>query len=272
MSSDTVMQVGNEAPAMEARHLSFDRAGRPVLDDVSLTFRGNEWTAIVGPNGAGKSTLLSLLAGLLPATRGTVQLNNRPIEEWRVRDRARLLTWVGQASSSEGDIAAHEIVRLGRLPHYGLLGTPTAADEAAVTAALHETEAFAFAPRRLNELSGGERQRVLLARAFASSAPLLLLDEPTVHLDAPHQRRLIRSLRERARRGYAVLSVLHDLTLALAADRLVVLADGRLRADGVPDDPAVRDVLVAVFDHAFTIERLGGTRACWAAIPNFEEP
>ena len=80
-------------------------------------------------------------------------LNERPIRDWAVRERARLLTWLGQASSSEGDIAAHEIVRLGRLPHYGLLGTPSAADEAAVTAALNETEALAFAPRRLNELS-----------------------------------------------------------------------------------------------------------------------
>jgi iron complex transport system ATP-binding protein len=120
-------------------------------------------------------------------------------------------------------------------------------------------------------LSGGERQRVLLARAFAADAPLLLLDEPTVHLDAPHQRRLIRSLRDRARRGFTVLSVLHDVTLALAADRLVVLADGQLRADGSPDDQSVRDRLVAVFDHAFTIERLGGAHACWAAIPNLEE-
>jgi len=111
----------------------------------------------------------------------------------------------------------------------------------------------------------------LLARAFAAGAPLLMLDEPTVHLDAPHQRRLIRSLRERARRGYTVLSVLHDVTLALAADRLVVLADGKLRADGSPDDPAVRDTLVAVFDQAFSIERLGGVRPCWAAIPNLEE-
>jgi iron complex transport system ATP-binding protein len=123
----------------------------------------------------------------------------------------------------------------------------------------------------LNELSGGERQRVLLARAFAAGAPILLMDEPTVHLDAPHQRRLIRSLRERARRGYAVLSVLHDVTLALAADRLVVLAEGKLRADGSPEDQAVRETLVAVFDHAFTIERLGGARAGWAAIPNLEE-
>jgi len=271
VNSNPAAATSTDPTLIEARGLGFDRAGRPVVDDVSLTFRGGEWTAIVGPNGAGKSTLVSLLAGLLPATRGGVHLNNRPIGGWGVRERARLLTWLGQASSSEGDIAAHEIVRLGRLPHYGLLGTPSAADEAAVTAALNETEALAFAPRRLNELSGGERQRVLLARAFAAGAPLLMLDEPTVHLDAPHQRRLIRSLRERARRGYTVLSVLHDVTLALAADRLVVLADGKLRADGSPDDPAVRDTLVAVFDQAFSIERLGGVRPCWAAIPNLEE-
>jgi iron complex transport system ATP-binding protein len=271
MKGTPAAATGRDAKLIEAQHLGFDRAGRPVVDDVSLTFRGGEWTAIVGPNGAGKSTLVSLLAGLLPAARGRVQLNQRPIRDWAVRDRARLLTWLGQASSSEGDIAAHEIVRLGRLPHYGLLGTPSAADEAAVAAALHETEAFSFAGRRLNELSGGERQRVLLARAFAAGAPVLLLDEPTVHLDAPHQRRLIRSLRDRARRGHTVLSVLHDVTLALAADRLVVLADGKLRADGSPDDPSVRDTLVAVFDHAFTIERFGAGRPCWAAIPNLEE-
>jgi iron complex transport system ATP-binding protein len=271
VSSHAAAAAGRAASLIEAQHLSFDRAGHPVLDDVSLTFRGGQWTAIVGPNGAGKSTLVSLLAGLLRAARGSVHLNSRPIGSWGVGERARLLTWLGQAAGSEGDIAAREIVRLGRLPHYGLLGTPSAADEAAVTAALDETEALAFAPRRLNELSGGERQRVLLARAFAADAPLLMLDEPTVHLDAPHQRRLIRSLRERARRGYGVLSVLHDVTLALAADRLVVLADGKLRADGSPQDQAVRDTLVAVFEHAFTIERIGGARAGWAAIPNLEE-
>jgi iron complex transport system ATP-binding protein len=258
-----------DAPLLEADRLSCVRAGRPVLDDVSLTFHGGEWTAIVGPNGAGKSTLVRILAGLLPATTGAVRLTSRVMAEWPVRERARLLTWLGQTSSMDGDIAAGEIARLGRLPHYGLLGTPTGADEAVVIAALNETETLAFADRRLNELSGGERQRVLLARAFAADAPILLLDEPTMHLDAPHQRRLIRSLRDRARRGGAVLSVLHDLTLALAADRLVVLADGKVRAEGVPSERRVRDVLTAVFDHAFTIECLErDDRSCWAAIPN----
>ena len=105
-------------------------------------------------------------------------------------ERALYLTWLGQSGSADGDIAARDVVRLGRMPRHGLLGAPTSADEAAVSAALEETDSTAFADRRLCDLSGGERQRVLLARAFAASAPLLLLDEPTMHLDAPHQRRL----------------------------------------------------------------------------------
>jgi iron complex transport system ATP-binding protein len=253
---------------LEVSHLTVLRAGRAVLDDVSVAFQSGAWTAVVGPNGAGKSTLLAVLAGLLAPARGSVILDGRPIADWTSRERARRVSWLGQAASTDADIAAHEVVRLGRLPHIGVLGTPMRADETAVAAALAECETSGFAHRRINTLSAGERQRVLLARAFAGGAPVLLLDEPTIHLDAPHQRRLSRSLRARAGAGAVVLSVLHDLTLALAADRLVVLADGRLRADGPPADPAVRAVLTAVFDHAFTIERLerrGGAR--WAAIP-----
>jgi iron complex transport system ATP-binding protein len=172
--------------------------------------------------------------------------------------------------ASEGDIAAREVVLLGRLPRYGLLGTPDGADEAAVDAALRETEAEAFSDRRIGELSGGERQRVLLARVFATSADTVLLDEPTVHLDAPHQRRLVQSLRARTQAGAAIVCVLHDLTLALAADRLIVLADGRLEVDGSPRDAAVQDVLMSVFDHAITIEQVGAPgRLNWAAVPSF---
>ena len=149
-----------------------------------------------------------------------------------------------------------------------LLGAPDAADEAAVAQAMAETECSALATRRLSELSGGERQRVLLARALAVQASVLLLDEPTTHLDAPHQRALLRSLAARTRAGAAVAAVLHDPTLALCADRVVVLQAGRIAADGRPDDAALRDALVRVFDHAFTIEAVavdGSTR--WVAVP-----
>ncbi|MEF7615541.1 ABC transporter ATP-binding protein [Aquincola sp. MAHUQ-54] len=250
---------------LAAEGLQVRRGGRVVVDGIGLRLRAGEWLAIVGPNGAGKSTLLSALAGLLPVQAGSVQLEGRPLPAWPARERARRLAWLSQQGEADGDIAVRDVVRLGRLPHQGLFGAATAADDAAVEAAMAETECLAFAGRRLNALSGGERQRVLLARALAVQAPVLLLDEPTSHLDAPHQRALVRSLMARARAGTAVASVLHELTLALAANRLLVMAAGRVRAEGPPADPAVRQALVEVFDHAFDIERVAGGR--WVAVP-----
>jgi iron complex transport system ATP-binding protein len=205
-----------------------------AVDGISVGLQAGQWTAIVGPNGAGKSTLLALLAGLRRPDAGTVRLHGRALAEVPARERAQHLAWLAQQGEAEGEIGARDVVRLGRLPRHGLFGAPDASDEAAVDRALAETEATAFGARRLSELSGGERQRVLLARALAVDASVLLLDEPTTHLDAPHQRALMRSLAGRARAGVAVAAVLHDLTLALAADRVLVLDRGRLVADGPP--------------------------------------
>ncbi len=256
-------------PALHAEALALQLGPHRAVDGVSLALHAGQWTAIVGPNGAGKSTLLSLLAGLRRPDAGRVLLQGRDLATLPVRERARALAWLSQQGEAEGDIAAHDVVRLGRLPRHGLFGAPDAADEAAVAQALAETEATAFATRRLNELSGGERQRVLLARALAVQAPVLLLDEPTTHLDAPHQRALVRGLAARARAGAAVAAVLHDLTLALAADRVLVMQHGRLVADGPPSDAALRQALVQVFDHAFSIEAVpqaGQLR--WAVLPH----
>lgn len=250
---------------LEARGLVLALGGRHAVDGVSLALRAGSWTAIVGPNGAGKSTLLSLLAGLRQPDAGRVTLAGQAIGDWPPRERARRLAWLSQQGEADGDLAARDVVRLGRLPHHGLFGAVTPDDERAVDAALAETEADAFAARRLSALSGGERQRVLLARALAVEAGVLLLDEPTTHLDAPHQRALVRSLIARARQGAAVAAVLHDLNLALAADRILVLAQGRVRAEGPPADPAVRAALVEVFDRAIAIAEVEGGRH--AALP-----
>lgn len=264
----------NTAPArvavvpLRAEGLRLQLGRNQAVDGVTLSLYAGQWAAIVGPNGAGKSSLLTLLAGLRAPDAGRIFLQGHDLATLPARERARGLAWLSQQGEAEGDIAARDVVRLGRLPRHGLFGAPDAADEAAVDRALDETEAAPFAARRLSELSGGERQRVLLARALAVEAPVLLLDEPTTHLDAPHQRTLLRGLAARARGGAAVAAVLHDLTLALAADRVLVMAGGRIQADGAPADAALRAALVQVFDHAFSIETVataGGLR--WVAVP-----
>lgn len=261
------------SPLLQAEGLVLRLGGRRVVDGVSIALRGGQWLAIVGPNGAGKSSLLTLLAGLRQGEEGSLRLLGRSWHDWPRRERAAHVAWLAQQGEAEGDIAVHDVVRLGRLPHQGLFGAPDAADEAAVAQAMAETECTHLAARRLSELSGGERQRVLLARALAVEAAVLLLDEPTTHLDAPHQRALLRALRVRAAAGAAVAAVMHDLTLALAADRIVVIAAGRIQADGAPGDAALHDALVRVFDGAVRIAALpgddghdaGGRR--WVALP-----
>ena len=257
-----------DRPLLQADNLLLSLGGRRVVDGVSISLAAGQWVALVGPNGAGKSSLLAMLAGLRRPDAGEIALCGRPLAAWPARERALRLAWLSQQGEADGDIAVADVVRLGRLPHQGLFGAATAADEAAVQAAMAETECLALAGRRLSALSGGERQRVLLARALAVGAPVLLLDEPTTHLDAPHQRALVRSLAARARVGAAVAAVLHDLNLALAADRLLVLAAGRLVADGAAADGRVRQCLVEVFEHAFSIEALGaGPTRRWVAVP-----
>lgn len=248
---------------LETRDLVVERGGRAVLHGVSTTFAPG-WTAIVGPNGAGKSTLLRALAGLHGAVRGQIRLDGRSLDGWRPAERARRIAWLDQQGEAGGELTARDIVALGRLPHLGLFGAPSTVDADAVRRAMALTECDGWADRRLHELSGGERQRVLLARALAVEAPVLLLDEPTTHLDPPHQVALVRLLQKLGAEGHTVVSVLHDLPLALLADRLVVMAEGRVRAAGARDDPALHAVLGEVFLGAVRIERVG---SAWIAVP-----
>jgi iron complex transport system ATP-binding protein len=251
---------------MTALHARIDRVridGRDILHRIDLTLPRGRWTAIVGPNGAGKSTLLRAIAGLQRCD-GTVLLDGRPLPQWPARERAQRQAWMGQHESGADDLMAEDIVLLGRLPHRPWLAPPTAADQAAVQAAMQATQSWAWRERRLGSLSGGERQRVLLARALAVDAPLTLMDEPLAHLDPPHQADWMALVRRRVADGHSVVSVLHELHLALQADHLVLMAEGRVVHAGPPADPATHDALRRVFGPRLHIAQLDGR---WVALP-----
>jgi iron complex transport system ATP-binding protein len=237
--------------------------GRDLISDISLDIPQGRWTAIVGPNGAGKSTLLRAMAGLQKCD-GNVQLAGRALTDWPSRERARHLAWMGQQETGADDLMAHDVVMLGRLPHRPWLAPPTAADHAAVHAAMQSTQSWPWRERRLGSLSGGERQRVLLARVLAVAAPLTLMDEPLAHLDPPHQADWMALVRARVAAGHSVVSVLHELHLALQADHLVLMADGRIVHIGAPAHPATHDALKRVFGPSLHIAQIEGR---WVALP-----
>ena len=201
------------APALRCTGLRVRLGEREVLHEVALSLPAGRWTALAGPNGAGKTTLLKTLAQLLPA-QGQVELLGRPAAQWPVRERARAVAWLGQGESGAEDLLAHDVVMLGRLPHQDWLGGASAADHAAVRAAMEETQCWEWRHRALGSLSGGERQRVLLARALAVQAPILLMDEPLANLDPPHQADWLRIVRRHVQRGGTAVSVLHEITMA----------------------------------------------------------
>jgi iron complex transport system ATP-binding protein len=240
---------------MRTRALRVALGGRLVLRDVACTICPG-WTAIVGPNGAGKSTLLRALAGLVPPAAGSVRLDGQDIHTLSPAERGRRIAWLAQQAPVSGELTVRETVRLGRLPHMGLFGSPSAHDEQVVDESMAATECTAWQQRRLHELSGGERQRVMLARVLATEAQVLLLDEPTTHLDPPHQVALARLFRQLAKQR-TVVSVLHDLSLALHADRLLVLRSGAVQAVGEPGNGDLQAALEASFDHAVRIETRG---------------
>jgi len=220
--------------------------GRPVLGRIALEIQPGRWTAVVGPNGAGKSTLLRAMAGLIPID-GEVRLGGRPLTEWPAKARARELAWLGQDERGGEGLLAADVVMLGRLPHRGWLAPPDSSDEQAVTKAMAQTQCTSWRERVLARLSGGERQRVLLARLLATEAPLMLMDEPLAHLDPPHQADWLALVRELCAAGRGVVSVLHELNMALQADHLVVMSQGRVAHEGGSSDPATHAALKAVF-------------------------
>lgn len=238
-------------------------AKREVLQGVSLDIAAGQWTSIVGPNGAGKSTLLKCLAGVLPCS-GTVSLLGRHLQAWPHRERARTLAWLGQSEASADDLTVWDVAMLGRLPHQAWLAAPSADDHAAVEHALRATQAWDWRCRTLGQLSGGERQRVLLARALAVQAQVLLMDEPLANLDPPHQADWLSLVRGLVAQGVTVVSVLHEIGMALHADAVVVMDQGQVLHHGASSDAATHAALTRVFNARIAIHALAGQ---WVVVP-----
>ncbi|CAN5702571.1 ABC transporter ATP-binding protein [soil metagenome] len=237
--------------------------GTEVLHRIDLQLAAGRWTSIVGPNGAGKSTLLKVLAGLLPH-EGEVRLLCQPLASLPGRARAQQMSWLGQSEVAADDLTAYDVAMLGRLPHQAWLAAPSEADHAAVRHALEATQAWEWRNRPLGQLSGGERQRVLLARALAVQAQVLLMDEPLANLDPPHQADWLLLVLDLVAAGRTVVSVLHEISLALQADELVIMAQGRVTHQGPSADTLTHRALEDVFDRRISVRSLDGQ---WLALP-----
>ncbi len=221
--------------ALTIESLSVSLGGRRVVDDLSLTIPSGAITALLGPNGAGKSTALKAAAGLIPSD-GIVSLSGRPLSSFSAPERARHLAYVPQHSALDAPLPVIDVIAQGRFAHTGF-GTPSRsrADTTAIDRAMDLTDCTQLVDRHFNRLSYGERRRVLLARALATEAKVLLLDEPTAALDVGHALTLLGVLRRLADTGTAVLVVLHQLQEAFDhAQQVALLAQGKLVASGSP--------------------------------------
>ena len=254
-----------QAPALQTQGLRVALGGREVLRGIDLQLAAGRWTCVVGPNGAGKSTLLKALAGLLPG-QGQVRWHDADLQGLDRRQRARMLSWLGQGEAASLDLRVRDVVMLGRLPHQDWLTVPSAEDVAMVEAALRATQAWDWRERSLAELSGGERQRVLLARAMAGNAPIMLMDEPLTNLDPPHQVDWLEQVQCLKAQGTTVVSVLHEIGMALHADDVVVMDDGRIVHHGPCADVATREAIEAVFARRIRILPLDGH---WVVAPRW---
>jgi iron complex transport system ATP-binding protein len=250
--------------ALRCEGLRASLGGVEVLHGIDLALPAGRWTSLVGPNGAGKTTLLKALAQLLPHT-GVVQLLGRDARTMASRERAQAIAWLGQNEGGAEDLLARDVVMLGRLPHQPWLGAANAGDHQAVEAAMRETQCWDWRHRPLGQLSGGERQRVLLARALAVQATLLIMDEPLANLDPPHQADWLRIVRRHVQRGGTALSVLHEITMALHADEVVLMDAGRVVHQGKCSQAATHRALEDVFARRIAVREVQGR---WVALPN----
>jgi len=242
--------------SVEFQHLNVEYARRPVIRDFSMVVPAGSWLGLIGPNGAGKSTLLRSVAGLVKYS-GDVIVDGSSLSLRSRSRRASLVAYVPQEPVLPDEMTGWEYVLLGRTPHIGYFGHPSKNDRAMVDDVIGRLGLDDIATRHLGVLSGGERQRLVIARALATEAPILLLDEPTSALDIGHQQQAF-ELVERLRRehGLTVISAMHDLTLAgMYSDRLALLHEGTVVSHGSVEDVLSAETLAEFYGVRVTVHR-----------------
>lgn len=234
---------------LEVQEISVGYGEREVLRKVAFELREGETIVLLGANGAGKTTLIRALNGTLPTSRGEILLNGQPLSGISRREIARNIAVVAQENETRFPVTVLEFVLSGRYVHGNAFGWETDADVEFAEKALADCDLTGYATRLMNHLSGGERQRVVLARAVATNARILLLDEPTANLDLAHQAMMFRLVRERCRQGnYSAIVITHDLNLASEfADEIIMLDAGRIAAKGTPQEVLSAEIVKDIF-------------------------
>jgi iron complex transport system ATP-binding protein len=245
--------------AIELADVSVSLGGRRVVEDVDVVVEEGEWVALIGPNGSGKTTLLRAIAGLVPYD-GAIALHGTSASTLGRRELARLVALVPQEPVTPPWMTVAEYVLLGRTPHLGPLAKESRSDLDAAARSLERLDLLEYRDRRLGTLSGGEKQRVVVARALAQEAPIVLLDEPTAALDIGHQQQaleLLDLLREESR--LALVAAMHDLTLAAQyADRMILLDAGRVVAEGEPPEVLTQALIARHYEATIEVVTVGG--------------
>ena len=233
---------------ISCRKLDIDLGRRRIVSGVDLDFGAGALVGVIGPNGAGKSTLARALLGLIALSGGSVAIDSTDIAELAPSRIARRIAYLPQGQELHWPLSVERLVGLGRLPHLAPFSRIGAVDQAAIDAAMRETGILPLHDRIANELSGGERARVMLARALATEAAALIVDEPLASLDPGHQIEVMTLLAGRARAGALVIVILHDLAAAARyCDRLVLLHEGKVAGDGKPGEVLSDEALAAVY-------------------------
>ena len=230
---------------LQASHLCWQAAAAQIVRDVSLHVAQGELVGLLGPNGSGKSTLLRMIYRILKPASGNVEVSGSDVWRSSARDNARAMAVLAQENTGEFELLVRDVVLMGRTPHQSPFARDSAEDFRIVAQALERVDAKYLSERMFSTLSGGEKQRVLMARALAQQAPLLVLDEPTNHLDVRHQFELMNLIRSL---GLTALAALHELPLAAHyCDRLYLLKDGVLVAEGTPSEVLTPEIIADVY-------------------------